>query len=68
MPLETFIYPIVPYVLYSNNHTFTKMKYIDVYPDCNGCPVIKYCGTMIGSIRLCNSYDLNYDTEKIPTL
>jgi hypothetical protein len=32
------------------------MKYIDKYKDCVGCPVSKYCGTMIGSIRLCNSY------------
>ena len=32
------------------------MRYIDKYPGCRGCPVIKYCGTMVGSIRLCNSY------------
>ena len=32
------------------------MRYIDVYPGCNGCPVEKYCGTMVGSIKLCNSY------------
>lgn len=31
-------------------------KYIDVYKNCIGCPVHKYCGTMIGNIRLCNSY------------
>lgn len=31
-------------------------KYIDAYPGCVGCPVIKYCGTMVGSIRLYNSY------------
>lgn len=37
----------------------TDMRFIDKYPDCVGCPVIKYCGTMVGSIRLCNSYDLN---------
>ena len=35
------------------------MRYIDVYKDCVGCPVKKYCGTMVGSIRLCNSYELN---------
>lgn len=32
------------------------MRYIDVYPNCEGCPVIKYCGTQCMSIRLCNSY------------
>ena len=32
------------------------MKYLDIYPDCKDYPVKKYCGTMIGSIRLCNSY------------
>lgn len=31
-------------------------RYIDIYKDCEGCPVYKYCGTMVGSIRLCNSY------------
>ena len=35
------------------------MKYIDKYPNCKGCPVYKYCGTMVSSIRLCNNYDLN---------
>ena len=33
------------------------MKYLDVYPDCKGCPVAQYCGTMIQSIELCNSYE-----------
>ena len=32
------------------------MRYIDKYPGCKGCPVIKYCGTMISCMRLCNSY------------
>jgi hypothetical protein len=35
------------------------MKYLDKYPNCVGCPVKKYCGTMVGSIRLCNSYKDN---------
>lgn len=39
------------------------MRYIDVYKDCIGCPVKKYCGTMVGSIRLCNSYELNKKEE-----
>lgn len=33
------------------------MSYLDKYPSCIGCPVTKYCGTMVGSIKLCNSYD-----------
>lgn len=39
------------------------MKYLDKYPDCLGCPVRKYCGTMIASTRLCNSYNLNIKDE-----
>lgn len=35
------------------------MKYLDKYKNCIGCPVKKYCGTMVSSIRLCNSYNLN---------
>lgn len=34
-----------------------SMKYIDKYPGCAGCPHHKYCGTMVSSIRLCNSYE-----------
>ena len=33
------------------------MTYLDKYPNCNGCPVEKYCGTMVSSVRLCHSYD-----------
>lgn len=33
------------------------MSYLDKYPGCIGCPVSKYCGTMISSIRLCHSCD-----------
>lgn len=32
------------------------MRYLDKYPDCRGCPVIKYCGKAVSTIRLCNSY------------
>ena len=39
------------------------MKYLDKYPNCVGCPVEKYCGTMIGSIRLCNSYQENKEKQ-----
>ena len=38
------------------------MKYLDVYKDCKMCPVIEYCGTMISSVRLCNSYE---DSRKV---
>jgi hypothetical protein len=40
------------------------MKYLDKYPDCAGCPVASYCGTAVGSIRLCNSYT---EEEKPPS-
>lgn len=40
------------------------MKYIDKYPHCKGCPVYEYCGTMISSIRLCNSYEENSKENK----
>ena len=33
------------------------MKYLDKYSNCKGCPVVQYCGTMIQSTKLCNSYD-----------
>ena len=33
------------------------MTYLDVYEDCAGCPVSKYCGTCISSIKLCKSYN-----------
>ena len=41
------------------------MTYLDKYPNCNGCPVEKYCGTAVGSIKLCHSYnDAAIDNEK----
>ena len=33
------------------------MTYLDKYPNCMGCPVSKWCGTAVGSIRLCHSYN-----------
>lgn len=39
------------------------MRYIDKYPSCIGCPVAKYCGTAISSIRLCNSYNNSQDSK-----
>lgn len=39
------------------------MRYIDVYPGCEGCPVEDYCGTMVSSIKLCNSYNNNKENE-----
>ena len=41
------------------------MKYIDKYPNCKGCPVYEFCGTMISSIRLCNSYENKEEQEQI---
>ena len=41
------------------------MRYIDKYPNCIGCPVEKYCGTMVSSIKLCNSY--TYKEEAVST-
>ena len=32
------------------------MTYLDKYPNCNGCPVAKYCGKAVSSIKLCHSY------------
>lgn len=42
------------------------MKYIDVYKNCDGCPVARHCGTTISSVKLCNSYDyaVKYNKEK----
>lgn len=48
-------------ILLWDNKSKVQMKYIDKYPGCQGCPVIKYCGKMVGSIRLCNSYKENHD-------
>lgn len=39
------------------------MSYLDKYPDCLGCPVTKYCGTVVGSIKLCNSYNDSMQQE-----
>ena len=39
------------------------MSYLDKYPSCIGCPVEKYCGTMVSSIRLCHSCDDKEDTH-----
>ena len=39
------------------------MSYLDKYPNCIGCPVEKYCGTVVGSIRLCHSCDDNNDAH-----
>ncbi len=33
------------------------MTYLDKYPNCINCPVEKYCGTVVSSIRLCHSYN-----------
>lgn len=41
------------------------MKYIDKYPRCTGCPVYKYCGTVVSSIKLCNSYEKTTTKETL---
>lgn len=33
------------------------MTYLDKYPNCIKCPVSKWCGTAVSSIRLCHSYN-----------
>ena len=33
------------------------MSYLDKYPNCNGCPVEKYCGTVVSSVKLCHSFN-----------
>jgi len=32
--------------------------------NCDGCPVYKYCGTMVSSIRLCRSIHKENGREK----
>ena len=39
------------------------MRYLDHYPNCIGCPVSKWCGTAISSIRICNSYEDNTQNQ-----
>ena len=38
-----------------------RETYLDHYPQCKGCPVSDYCGTMVGSIKLCHSYESEYN-------
>lgn len=33
------------------------MSYLDKYPNCNGCPVEEYCGTVVACTKLCHSYN-----------
>ena len=44
------------------------MKYIDKYPNCIGCPIMKYCGTMVSTTRACNSYENTSAEEIKPTV
>ena len=44
------------------------MTYYDKY-HCNGCPVEKYCGTVVGCIKLCHSYkEEKEDSSPVLTL
>ena len=38
--------------------------YLDVFPNCDGCPVSQSCGTMVSSVLLCNSYKDTKTKEK----
>jgi len=47
------------------------MKYIDKYPSCTGCPHLSYCGKMVSSLCLCNSYEKDQELsneEKLPSV
>ena len=38
---------------------------LDKYPNCVGCPVYKYCGTMVASTLLCATDNIGMvDTKK----
>lgn len=54
------------YALFRAVRKWIIMTYLDKYPNCEGCPVYKYCGTMVGSIRLCNSYEQNNNQQHEP--
>lgn len=41
------------------------MTYLDKYPNCNGCPVEKYCGTAVSCVKLCQS--LSDSMESVAT-
>lgn len=33
-----------------------QKTYLDAFPKCEGCPVHDFCGTAVGSLRLCRSH------------
>ena len=37
---------------------------LDKHPHCTGCPVIKYCGTMVASTLLCATDNIGVVTAK----
>ena len=41
------------------------MTYYDKY-HCINCPVEEYCGTMVGSIKLCHSYNEDISEKEQP--
>ena len=43
------------------------MTYYDKY-HCISCPVEKYCGTVVGSIKLCHSYKEDGSSYPVLTL
>ena len=50
-------------IIYSNNLSNFAML-LDKYPNCAGCPVIKYCGTMVASTLLCATDNIGVVTAK----
>lgn len=37
---------------------------LDKYPNCIGCPVFEYCGTMVESILLCTTDSIGMEVAK----
>lgn len=37
---------------------------LDKYPNCSGCPVSEYCGTMVASTLLCATDNMGVATTK----
>lgn len=48
----------------TNNKTKTTMTYLERFKTCGRCPVNKYCGTMVSTMRLCNSYRGEEDKQQ----
>ena len=51
-------------IFMANNKTKTTMTYLERFKTCGRCPVNKYCGTMVSTMRLCNSYRGEEDKQQ----